>query len=59
MSENSKPYFLVDFYNKKTKKFIRREILSQERHGLKTELEVDRYLKDKIQEDQYYVIYAR
>lgn len=46
--------FLVDIYEKKTQKFIKRLILDEKDDNIKTELEAERYIKDVVLEDNQY-----
>lgn len=46
--------FIVDIYEKKTQKFIKRLILDEKGDSIKTELEAERYIKDVILKDNQY-----
>lgn len=49
--------FLIDFYEEKTRKFIKRLTLTEEYDNIKTELEAIKLVEDTVlEENQYYII---
>ncbi len=49
--------FLIDIYDKKTRKFIKRLTWTEEYDKVKTELEAIKKIEETVlKEDQYYVI---